>query len=66
LAKKIEMSRVVVFDEIGGPGPGEVRLRVEAFGVNRADQMLRAGVYAYLPPPAGTPRIFSLTRPTRP
>ncbi|TCJ96412.1 zinc-dependent alcohol dehydrogenase family protein [Nocardia alba] len=50
------MSRVVVFDEtgapevlrlvdepVGAPGPGEVRLAVEAVGVNRLDQMIRAG-----------------------
>jgi NADPH:quinone reductase len=56
------MARVVVFDEIGGPevltirdravtGPAanEVRVKVEAVGVNRADQMLRSGVYAFLP-----------------
>lgn len=56
------MSRVVQFNELGGPevlklterkvgepGAGEVRLRVEAIGVNRADQMLRTGNYAHLP-----------------
>lgn len=56
------MARVVVFDEIGGPevmkvvdlpvtapGADEVRIRVQAIGVNRADQMMRSGVYAYLP-----------------
>jgi NADPH2:quinone reductase len=56
------MARVVVFDEIGGPevmkvidlpvtapGDDEVRIRVQAIGVNRADQMMRSGVYAYLP-----------------
>jgi NADPH:quinone reductase len=56
------MARAVVFDEIGGPevlkiidipvtdpGPGQVRVKVEAFGINRADQMMRSGVYAYLP-----------------
>ena len=56
------MARAVVFDQIGGPevlkvvdvpvtepGPGQVRVKVEAFGVNRADQMMRSGVYAYLP-----------------
>jgi NADPH:quinone reductase-like Zn-dependent oxidoreductase len=67
VGKEIEMSRAVVFDEIGGPevlkivevevgspGPGEVRLRVEAFGVNRVDQMLRTGVYAYPAPLPGS------------
>jgi NADPH2:quinone reductase len=56
------MARVVVFDEIGGPevleirdlpvsdpAANDVRIRVEAVGVNRADQMLRSGVYAFQP-----------------
>ncbi|MFC9471990.1 zinc-dependent alcohol dehydrogenase family protein [Nocardia sp. NPDC056952] len=51
------MSRVVVFDEtgtpevlqivdepVGNPGPGEVRIGVEAIGINRLDQMIRAGM----------------------
>lgn len=50
------MSRVVIFDEPGAPevlrivdapvrepGAGEVRVALEAIGVNRLDQMLRAG-----------------------
>ncbi|WAL65403.1 zinc-dependent alcohol dehydrogenase family protein [Amycolatopsis cynarae] len=50
------MSRVVVFDEFGGPevmqvveepvvepGIGEVRIRIEAFAVNPLDQMMRSG-----------------------
>ncbi len=50
------MSRVVVFDEFGGPavlhvvdepvtepGPGEVRVRIEAAAVNPLDQLMRAG-----------------------
>ncbi|MEV6924808.1 zinc-dependent alcohol dehydrogenase family protein [Dactylosporangium sp. NPDC051485] len=50
------MSRVVVFDEFGGPGvmhvveepvvepaAGEVRIRIEAFAVNPLDQMMRSG-----------------------
>jgi NADPH:quinone reductase-like Zn-dependent oxidoreductase len=50
------MPRVVVFDETGGPevlhvveepagepGPGEVRVRIEAFAVNRLDELSRAG-----------------------
>jgi len=50
------MSRVVVFDETGAPevlrlvdepaaepAPGQVRLRIEAIGVNRLDQMMRTG-----------------------
>ena len=56
------MSRVVQFEQLGGPdvltlterqvgepGPQQVRIRVEAIGVNRADQMLRTGNYAHLP-----------------
>jgi NADPH:quinone reductase-like Zn-dependent oxidoreductase len=52
------MVRIVRFHEIGGPevlcldqvpendpGPGEVRIRVEAIGLNRAEIMLREGVY---------------------
>ncbi len=51
------MSRVVVFDETGtpevlhivdepvaAPGAGEVRLRIEAVGINRLDQMVRTGM----------------------
>src|SRR2546423_12538992 len=50
------MPRVVVFDETGGPdvlhivdepvsepAAGEVRIRIEAFGVNRLDELTRAG-----------------------
>ncbi|WP_062204757.1 zinc-dependent alcohol dehydrogenase family protein [Streptomyces sp. NBRC 109706] len=50
------MARVVVFDETGGPevlrvveepvgdpGPGEVRVRIEAFAVNRLDELTRSG-----------------------
>ncbi len=50
------MPRVVIFDEPGDPdvlriveepitepGAGEVRIRIEAFAVNRLDQMARAG-----------------------
>jgi len=52
------MPRVVVFDETGAPdvlhladepatepGPGEVRVRLQAAGVNRLDQMMRSGAY---------------------
>lgn len=52
------MSRAVVFDETGAPdvlhvvdepvtepGPGEVRVKIEAAGVNRLDQMMRSGAY---------------------
>jgi len=50
------MSRIVRFHEIGGPevlriediapaqpGPGEIRIRVKAMGVNRADILMRSG-----------------------
>ncbi|MBY8863151.1 zinc-dependent alcohol dehydrogenase family protein [Nocardia sp. CA2R105] len=50
------MPRVVIFDEpgdpevlhiveepIADPGPNEVRIRIEAFAVNRLDQMARSG-----------------------
>lgn len=41
--------------QIGAPacGPGEVRIRVEAAGVSRADVMQRTGTYP--PPPAASP-----------
>ncbi|GAA3418356.1 zinc-dependent alcohol dehydrogenase family protein [Streptosporangium vulgare] len=52
------MARTVRFHEIGGPevmrledletgepGPGEVRIRVEAIGVNRAEALFRSGEY---------------------
>ena len=29
--------------EVGAPGPGEVRLRIEAIGLNRSEAMFRAG-----------------------
>jgi len=35
--------------EVGQPGPGEVRIRVEAIGLNRSEAIFRAG--AYLVPP---------------
>ncbi|HYD24249.1 MAG TPA: zinc-dependent alcohol dehydrogenase family protein [Croceibacterium sp.] len=35
--------------EVGEPGPGEVRLRVEAVGLNRAEAMYRAGRYPVEP-----------------
>ncbi len=38
---------VLQFDELdpGIPGPGEVRIRVRALGLNRAESMFRRGVY---------------------
>lgn len=56
------MSRIVRFHKIGGPevlliediapvkpGPGEVRIRVKAIGVNRADVLMRSGTYIQTP-----------------
>lgn len=31
--------------EVGEPGPGELRIRVEAIGVNRAEALFRSGTY---------------------
>ncbi|MFG1948643.1 zinc-dependent alcohol dehydrogenase family protein [Nonomuraea sp. NPDC048826] len=55
-------ARTVRFHELGGPdvlkiedvrldapGPGEVRVRVEAIGLNRAEALFRAGTYYYQP-----------------
>ncbi len=57
------MPKIVRFYEIGepevlkieevpleNPGPGEVRLRVEAFGLNRSEVQYRRGVYRLLSP----------------
>ncbi|MEU6646710.1 zinc-dependent alcohol dehydrogenase family protein [Saccharomonospora sp. NPDC046836] len=56
------MPRTVLFHELGGPevlqledvpinepGPGELRIRVEAIGLNRAEALFRAGAYIYRP-----------------
>ncbi|GAA3680282.1 zinc-dependent alcohol dehydrogenase family protein [Nonomuraea antimicrobica] len=53
-------ARTVLFDELGGPevlyladveigdpGPGEVRVRIDAFGLNRGEVLLRTGRYYY-------------------
>lgn len=58
----MENVRIVRFDEFGGadvlrishealpePGPGEVRLRVKAIGLNRAEVMIREGKYLWNP-----------------
>jgi NADPH:quinone reductase-like Zn-dependent oxidoreductase len=42
--------------EVGQPGPGEIRIRVEAFGLNRSEAIYRAGAYVVppkLPSPMG-------------
>lgn len=56
------MSRAVRFSETGGPevlkivevatpepGPGEVRIKVKAIGLNRAEVMYRSGAYLLVP-----------------
>ena len=35
--------------EVGDPGPEEVRIRVEAIGLNRSEAMFRAGAYLQAP-----------------
>ncbi|TIX64166.1 MAG: NADPH:quinone reductase, partial [Mesorhizobium sp.] len=61
------MARVVRFYEHGGPevlrienvdiqapGRGEIRIRVKALGLNRAEALLRSGTYIQTPPlPSG-------------
>ncbi|MEU5427519.1 zinc-dependent alcohol dehydrogenase family protein [Streptomyces olivoreticuli] len=55
-------TKAVLFHELGGPevlkveevplaepGPGEVLVRVEAIGLNRAEALFRAGTYYYQP-----------------
>ncbi|MBE8472752.1 zinc-dependent alcohol dehydrogenase family protein [Streptomyces justiciae] len=55
-------ARTVLFHEIGGPevlsiedvpvpdpGPGQVAVRVEALGLNRAEALFRSGTYYYQP-----------------
>lgn len=54
------MTKAVLFDELGGPevlhvaelpladpGKGEVRVQVEAIGLNRAEALFRSGTYVY-------------------
>jgi NADPH:quinone reductase-like Zn-dependent oxidoreductase len=56
------MPRIIRFHETGGPdvlrfddvpaqppGPGEIRIRVHAIGLNRAEAMFRAGMYLETP-----------------
>ena len=42
---------VLQFDEmeLGAPGPGEVRMKVRALGLNRAESMFRRGIYPEVP-----------------
>lgn len=57
------MPRIVRFHETGGPevlrledlpedapGPGDVRIKVEAIGLNNAEMMYRRGQYVFVPP----------------
>ena len=34
---------------VGEPGPGEVRLRIEAIGLNRSEALFRSGIYLVPP-----------------
>ncbi|GAA3024601.1 zinc-dependent alcohol dehydrogenase family protein [Streptosporangium longisporum] len=56
------MTKIVQFDQVGGaevltlrdievgePGPGELRIRVDAIGLNRGEIMYREGAYLYRP-----------------
>lgn len=56
------MTKAVLFHELGGPevlrleevapgepGKGEVRVRIDAIGLNRAESMFRTGTYVYKP-----------------
>lgn len=58
------MAKIVRFHQTGGPevlqiedlpeeepGPGEVRIKVEAFGLNRAEVLFRQGLYLEQPKP---------------
>jgi NADPH:quinone reductase-like Zn-dependent oxidoreductase len=47
-----EVLRVEEID-VGAPGPGEVRIRVDAIGLNRAEAVFRSGVYGEPPYPTG-------------
>ena len=35
--------------DVGEPGPGEVRVRIEAIGLNRSEAIFRAGLYPIKP-----------------
>ncbi|MBO1336408.1 zinc-dependent alcohol dehydrogenase family protein [Streptomyces sp. VRA16 Mangrove soil] len=58
----VTTTRAVLFDELGGPevlrvhdvplrrpGPGELLVKVQALGLNRAEALFRAGAYYYQP-----------------
>jgi NADPH:quinone reductase-like Zn-dependent oxidoreductase len=48
--------------DIGEPGPGEVRLRVEAIGLNRSEALFRAGMYPVASSIWADPGRFSRNR----
>jgi NADPH:quinone reductase-like Zn-dependent oxidoreductase len=65
LAWEVVVARVVRFHELGGPevlrvdqvevgapGPGEVRIKVAAIGLNRVEAMFRSGGFGAPPLPA--------------
>ena len=68
------MSRTIKFAQAGGPevlefvetevpapGPHEVRIKVKAIGINRADSMWRNDKYTESPTfPAGNPPVMSM------
>ena len=56
IAKPGEALSLETFDK-PEPGPGQVRIKVAAAGLNRADILQRAGKY---PPPPGAPDIMGL------
>lgn len=40
--------------DVAAPGPGEVRIRIKALGLNRAESLMRSGTYIETPPlPSG-------------
>lgn len=45
----------VVERPVPEPGPGEVRVRAEAFGVGTPDALIRSGVYKWMPPLPANP-----------
>src|SRR5262245_30966111 len=49
----------LVFEEVlsRAPGPGEVRVAVQAIGINFPDLLIVQGLYQYKPPPPFTPGV---------
>ena len=50
--------------EVGEPGPGQVRLRHEAVGLNFADTYFRSGLYPVPMPAAWASRRRAWSRPS--